>query len=141
MKRSDTERMALPRRGEALSIRGRVFTVAISLLVGGGLALLVFLESYANHAADRAFDRLLAASALTIAGAVQIEEEEVVLELPIAALGMLSDSERVFYSVRDAAGGLVTGYGDLIEHELIRNLLPKPYSMQQLLDAVSAIAA
>ena len=113
MKRSDTERMALPRRGEALSIRGRVFTVAISLLVGGGLALLVFLESYANHAADRAFDRLLAASALTIAGAVQIEEEEVVLELPIAALGMLSDSERVFYSVRDAAGGLVTGYGDL----------------------------
>ena len=35
----------------------------------------------------------------------------------------------------------VTGYGDLIEHELIRNLLPKPYSMQQLLDAVSAIAA
>lgn len=113
MKRSDTDRMPSPRRGESLSIRGRVFTVAISLLVGGGLALLIFLESYASQAADRAFDRLLAASALTIAGAVQIEEEGVVLELPIAALGMLSDSERVFYSVRDAAGGLVTGYGDL----------------------------
>lgn len=113
MRRSDTERMPRPRRGEALSIRGRLFTVAISLLVGGGLALLIFMESYATQAADQAFDRLLAASALTIAGAVQIEEEGVVLELPIAALGMLSDSERVFYSVRDAAGGLVTGYGDL----------------------------
>jgi two-component system sensor histidine kinase TctE len=102
-----------PRRADSLSIRGRVFTLAISLLVGGGLALLIFLEGYATQAADRAFDRLLAASALTIAGAVQIEEEGVVLELPIAALGMLSDSERVFYSVRDAAGGLVTGYADL----------------------------
>jgi len=113
MKRSDAERLPRPRRGESLSIRRRVFTVAISLLVGGGLALLIFLESYATQAADQAFDRLLAASALTIAGAVQIEEEGVVLELPIAALGMLSDSERVFYSVRDAAGGLVTGYADL----------------------------
>jgi len=113
MKRSDIDRMPGPRRGESLSIRGRVFTVAISLLVGGGLALLIFMESYATQAADQAFDRLLAASALTIAGAVQIEEEGVVLELPIAALGMLSDSERVFYSVRDAAGGLVTGYADL----------------------------
>ena len=101
------------RRLDTLSIRGRVFTLAISLLVGGGLALLVFLESYATQAADQAFDRLLAASALTIAGAVQIEDQGVVLELPIAALGMLSDSERVFYSVRDASGALVTGYGDL----------------------------
>jgi two-component system sensor histidine kinase TctE len=106
-------RKAWPARADSLSIRGRVFTLAISLLVGGGLALLIFLESYATQAADQAFDRLLAASALTIAGAVQIEDEGVVLELPIAALGMLSDSERVFYSVRDASGMLVTGYGDL----------------------------
>ncbi|WP_246164933.1 sensor histidine kinase [Pigmentiphaga aceris] len=113
MKRSEQNPLPAFRRAESLSIRGRVFSLAISLLVGGGLALLIFLESYATQAADRAFDRLLAASALTIAGAVQTEDDGVALELPIAALGMLSDSERVFYSVRDASGGLVTGYGDL----------------------------
>lgn len=33
----------------------------------------------------------------------------------------------------------VSGYSDMIEHELIGPLLPKPYSMQQLLDAVGAL--
>ena len=36
-----------------------------------------FLRDYAQRAAEQAFDRLLAASALTIAGSVQIEDNGV----------------------------------------------------------------
>ncbi|MET0581001.1 MAG: response regulator [Pseudoxanthomonas sp.] len=33
----------------------------------------------------------------------------------------------------------VSGYRDMVQHELIGALLPKPYSMNQLLSAVSAL--
>lgn len=33
----------------------------------------------------------------------------------------------------------VTGYGDLCDHELVGSLLPKPYSMDALIDAVSGL--
>lgn len=98
---------------ELFSIRRRVFTVAISLLLCAAVALVLFLHDYAERAADQAFDRLLAASALSIAGSVQIEDSDVTVELPFAALAMLSGSERVFYTVRNASGGLITGYDDL----------------------------
>jgi len=35
----------------------------------------------------------------------------------------------------------VTGYGDMVEHDLIQSLLPKPYSMDQLLKSVSTLLA
>ncbi|MBV6273456.1 extracellular solute-binding protein [Alcaligenaceae bacterium CGII-47] len=95
------------------SIRRRVFTVAIALLLGVTVMLVVFLHDYAQRASDRAFDRLLAASALSIAGSVQIEDNKVTTELPFAALAMLSSGERVFYTVRNAQGSLITGYDDL----------------------------
>ncbi len=98
---------------DVFSIRSRIFRVAIVLLVLSSVVLVVFLHDYATRAADRAFDRLLAASALSIAGAVQIEDSQVAVELPFAALAMLSGNERVFYAVRNAQGKLVTGYGDL----------------------------
>ncbi|NYT78677.1 extracellular solute-binding protein [Alcaligenaceae bacterium] len=95
------------------SIRSRIFMVAVVLLLCLSAALAVFLHDYAQRAADRAFDRLLAASALSIAGAVQIEDNQVAMELPFAALAMLSGNERVFYTVRNAQGKLITGYDDL----------------------------
>lgn len=100
-------------RIETFSIHRRVFAVACALLVVATLALIVFLRDYANNAADQAFDRLLAASALTIAGSVQIGEDGVTAEPPFSALAMMSGQERVFYTVRDANGGLITGYGDV----------------------------
>ena len=101
------------RPSDLFSIRRRVFTVAVSLLVCAAVALVLFMHDYAERAADQAFDRLLAASALSIAGSVQIEDSDVTVELPFAALAMLSGSERVFYTVRNAGGGLITGYDDL----------------------------
>ena len=98
---------------EAFSIQRRVFAVAFSLLVLATLVVVLFLRGYAHSAADQAFDRLLAASALTIAGSVQLGDDGVTVEPPYSSLAMMSSQERVFYAVRDASGRLITGYDDL----------------------------
>ncbi|WP_108398218.1 sensor histidine kinase [Devosia submarina] len=95
------------------SIRRRILALALALLLGAALVLIIFIRDYADQSANRAFDRLLAASALTIAGAVQVEGENVIVELPFASFGMFSGRDRVFYAVEDPAGAAVTGYADL----------------------------
>jgi two-component system sensor histidine kinase TctE len=97
----------------AFSIRRRILVLALALLLGASVVLIVFIGDYANRSADRAFDRLLAASALTIAGAVQVEGADVIVELPFASFGMFSGRDRVFYAVEGPGGGPVTGYEDL----------------------------
>lgn len=103
----------MPKPETSLSIRRRIFVVAACILTGVMLVLVAFLHDYAERAADRSFDRLLTASVLTIAGAVQVEHGSLILELPSASLAMLSRNEHVFYTVRDGNGTLITGYGDL----------------------------
>jgi two-component system sensor histidine kinase TctE len=102
--------MSIP---ESFSIRQRVFTLGAVLLACALIGLVFFLRGYAQRAAEQAFDRLLAASALTIAGSVQIEDNEVTVEPPVSSLAMLSSGERVFYEARTSNGRLITGYGDL----------------------------
>jgi two-component system sensor histidine kinase TctE len=97
-----------------LSIRRRVLGLAFLVLAISAMVFAVFLRDYANRAADRAFDRLLAASALSIAGAVQVEDGRVTVELPLASLAMLgAGGDRVFYLVEAPDGAFVTGYPDL----------------------------
>ncbi|HBL64790.1 MAG TPA: HAMP domain-containing histidine kinase, partial [Achromobacter sp.] len=98
---------------ESASIRRRVFTLGAALLACALIGLVFFLRGYAQRAAEQAFDRLLAASALTIAGSVQIDDEGVTVEPPVSSLAMLSGGERVFYEARTSNGHLITGYGDL----------------------------
>lgn len=100
-------------RPRPLSLRRRILTVALLMLLAAAALLVVFISDYADRASNRAFDRLLSASALSIAGAFQIEDGAVAVELPAAAFAMMSDQERVFYAIRDAAGQHVTGYPDL----------------------------
>jgi two-component system sensor histidine kinase TctE len=95
------------------SIRRRILVLALALLVAASVVLIIFIGDYANRSADHAFDRLLAASALTIAGAVQVEGVDVIVELPFASFGMFSGQDRVFYAVEGPGGGPVTGYEDL----------------------------
>lgn len=95
------------------SLRRRIFLFAAVLLLGAAALLIVFIQDYARRASDRAYDRLLSASALSIAGAVQVEDGAVAVELPFAAFAMESGQERVFYAVLAPDGGHVTGYGDL----------------------------
>ncbi len=101
-----------PRAG-GVSIRRRILVAAVALLLASSLILVWFILDYAARSADRAFDRLLGASALTIAGAVQAERGTVTVELPITSFAMFSGADRVFYSVTDTRGRFVTGYEDL----------------------------
>ncbi len=98
---------------KSFSIRNRIVALALALLLAAAVVLIVFIRDYAERAADQAFDRLLAASALTIAGAVQVEDDTVIVELPFASFGMFSGRDRVFYAVEDRNGRAVTGYDDL----------------------------
>ena len=90
-----------------------MFALGVALLACALIGLFFFLRGYAQRAAEQAFDRLLAASALTIAGSVQIEDDGVTVEPPVSSLAMLSGSERVFYEALASNGRLITGYGDL----------------------------
>ena len=71
-----------------------MFALGVALLACALIGLFFFLRGYAQRAAEQAFDRLLAASALTIAGSVQIEDDGVTVEPPVSSLAMLSGSER-----------------------------------------------
>lgn len=81
-------------------------TLALVLGVGGALIIDSIVESVN--------DRLLDASARSIADTLALEDGEVTLDLPPSAFGMLENDERdnVYYSVR-VGGELLTGYPDL----------------------------
>lgn len=81
---------------------------ALALLLGVGGAITI------NEVVEGVNDRLLGASARAISETLAMEDEEVTLDLPASALGMLENEARdnVYYSVW-ANGELLTGYPDL----------------------------
>lgn len=83
------------------------------MLLAAAALLVVFIRDYANRSVDEAYDRLLSAAALSIAGAVQVEDGAVAVELPFAAFAMVSGEDRLFYAVTGPDGEHVTGYPDL----------------------------
>lgn len=101
------------RRASPPSLRRRILVLAAAMLLGAAALLVTFIQGYANRAADQALDRLLSAAALSIAGAVLVEDGAVVVEMPFAAFAMVSGQERVFYAVLGPQGEHVTGYPDL----------------------------
>lgn len=68
------------------------------------------MQNSIEHATESAYDRLLLASARTIANAVQTEKGKVAVEIPGAAFSMFPGDDRIFYVIRDSDGGYVTGY-------------------------------
>ena len=86
-----------------------VTTACLFLVIGGVLALTV--RAYAWRAADEAFDRVLTASALSIADTVGIEEGIVTVDIPYSAFAILGTSRlnRIFYRVTAPDGKHVTG--------------------------------
>ncbi len=84
----------------------------LALLAAGVYFLLA---GYAARAADRAFDQLLLASALSIAEAIQVDGDSITVDLPYASLALLATGrrDRIFYRVAAPDGSLVTGYPDL----------------------------
>src|SRR4051794_18435466 len=85
---------------------------ALALLTAG---LFLFVDAYAQRAADSAYDQLLQAAALSIADTVRVENGQIVVDLPYSSLNILAMArrDRIFYRIDAPGGGLVTGYGDL----------------------------
>ncbi|MGH6617728.1 sensor histidine kinase [Sphingomonas sp.] len=81
---------------------------ALALLLGLGGALTI------NNIVEGVNDRILGASARAIAETLALEDDQVTLDIPPSALGMLENDARdnVYYSVR-AGKELITGYPDL----------------------------
>lgn len=103
------------RSTDGWSLQRRLLGGLLGILLLFACGLYVMLARYAASAADRAYDQLLLASALTVAEAVQIEDGQAVVDLPYAALAILATGrrDRIFYRVASLDGSLVTGYPDL----------------------------
>ena len=73
-------------------------------LLAAGVYLL--LADYAARAADRAFDQLLLASALSIADSIQVDGATINVDLPYASLALLAIGrrDRIFYRVSGPDG-------------------------------------
>lgn len=97
------------------SLRARLAGAMGLLFLGGMVILYLAANSYARLAADRSYDRLLSGSALSIAETLSAAGGKIDVDIPYAALDMLSAApeDRVFYSVAGPDGASVTGYDDL----------------------------
>ncbi len=97
------------------SLRTRLLVPLGALFLVGMVALYLAASVYATLAADRSYDRLLAGSALSIAETLSLSNDQVTVDIPYAALDMLSaaPNDRVFYRVEMEKKGTVTGYPDL----------------------------
>lgn len=104
-------------RESRLSLRGRLVGVMALVFIGGTVGLYLAAGVYAQTAADRSYDRLLVGSALSIAETLSITGKEVQVDLPYAALDMLSAApdDRVFYRIIGPEARTITGYDDLPE--------------------------
>ena len=101
--------------GKSWSLRRRLIAwllIPLSLLCAVMLTSAYF---SAIKTADKAYDRLLSASAMTIADRVIVEDGELEVDLPYVALEMFSSTaqDRVFYQVSGLDGEIITGYRDL----------------------------
>ncbi len=97
------------------SLRRRLLLwLLIPLLILGALLLFDAFRA-ARNAADQAYDKLIAASALAIADRVVATDGGLDIDLPYVALEMLATpaDDRVFYRISDSDGAFVTGYQDL----------------------------
>lgn len=100
----------------------RSYSISRRLAVAGGASVVAFVLvmaaivlSFASRASDQAYDRLLLASAQSIADAIRIVESKLTVDMPISAFSMLSigKSDRIFYRVTEEPGATLTGYADL----------------------------
>ena len=75
------------RRIDGWSLQRRLLggLCCILAVIAGGLYFT--LAAYASRAADRAFDQLLLASALSIADALQFEDGAITIDLPVCRPG------------------------------------------------------
>lgn len=97
------------------SLRRTLMLYLGALLAVFAVALLFAARDYGQRAANRSYDHLLVSSALSIADSVALVDGQWQVDLPYAALDLLSmaEEDRVFYRVADSRGVTITGYEDL----------------------------
>lgn len=98
----------------SLSLRVRLAGWLGLLFLAGMVALYVAAQSYATAAANKSYDRLLLGSALSISETLTVDNHQIRVDLPYAALDMLSAApdDRVFYAVEGPDGNVITGNFD-----------------------------
>lgn len=103
----------MARREPSLFIR--LFALMSLVLVFGAAVLMTAAWYSARQAADEAYDRLLLGAAYQIADAIQVQDGQPEIELPVSAFELLalSDRDRIFYRVLDPIGRTMTGYESL----------------------------
>lgn len=95
-----------------LSIKKNILGAALFLLLLCAMAFSWVTYQQSTQAAQRTYDQLLSASALTIANAIQQDAGELQVELPFAAMALLPQTERLFFAVRHQ-NQVIAGYEDL----------------------------
>ena len=99
-----------------MSLRRRLLLFLLLPLIPLSAVLIMLIYWAIRSATTESYDRVLEGSALAIADRVVLESSTLVVDLPYAALQMLTNSaeDRVFYSVQIyPSGEVITGYRDL----------------------------
>ncbi|MBE0530939.1 MAG: sensor histidine kinase N-terminal domain-containing protein [Rhodospirillales bacterium] len=93
------------------SIQRRIMISAAVVLIGVGALTTTIIRRQAVQAADEAYDRVLGAAALSIAGTIGLQDSTVSIDIPHSALAILGTSQlnRIFYRVVSPEGNHVTG--------------------------------
>ena len=95
------------------SLAARVLGAVVLILGLGGLLVAAATWWNGSLAARAAYDRLLLGAASDIAESVELRDGAPFVDLPVSAFQLLAQApdDRIYYAVRDAEGGLVTGLG------------------------------
>lgn len=106
------------------SIKARLLIPLLAILLAGTFALAVAAAPYSRKAVDSVYDLLLAGAVLQIGERVQVDDGEVVVDLPGSAFELLAlaREDRVFYRILSPDGRTVTG--DDVLPEPVRHLAP-----------------
>ncbi len=85
----------------------------VTFLVGG-VAVAVAAFAFGRNAAEESFDRLLLGAANDIAGSIELERGEVLVDIPRSAFELLAlaPEDRIVYAVYAPDGRLLTGYAE-----------------------------
>ncbi len=113
---SQTERSPSTTTRKEMSLRRRLLLFLLLPLIPFSAVLILLIYWAIRSATTESYDRILEGSALAIADRVVLESSTLVVDLPYAALQMLTNSaeDRVFYSVQKyPTGEVITGYRDL----------------------------
>lgn len=110
------------------SLKARLVTTMALLFLAGTVVMYLAARAYGLRAADLSYDRLLAGSALSIAETLSVDGPQVRVDIPYAALDMLSAApeDKVFYRVFGPGSQTVTGYEDLPTMPVVRSRREDP---------------